>query len=78
MSLKELINLTIGIKPKLLKLIYLLLFQEQQEPWYITLLGVVAVFGLWAVFVLPRELRKKREEDEEYCKHLAKFFKGKK
>ena len=49
-------------------MIYLLLFQEQQESWYITLLGVIAVFGLWAVFVLPRELRKKREEDEEYCK----------
>jgi len=49
-------------------LIYLLLFQAQQEPWYITLLGVVVVFGLWAIFVLPRELRKNRERDEAYCK----------
>lgn len=49
-------------------MIYLLLFQAQQEPWYITLLGVVAVFVLWGIFVLPRELRKNRERDEAYCK----------
>lgn len=45
----------------------LFIFQET-EPWWVTLIGIIVVFVCWLLFILPRELEKKRKEDEAYAK----------
>ena len=45
----------------------LFIFQET-EPWWVTLTGIIVVFVCWLLFILPRELEKKRKEDEAYAK----------
>jgi|TARA_B100001059_G_C17664632_1_gene491265 5-methylcytosine-specific restriction enzyme A len=48
-------------------LVFNLLTIQQQEPLWVTILGVIFVFVCWVLFVLPRELKKKRKEDQEYA-----------
>ena len=45
----------------------LFIFQET-EPWWVTLLGIIFVFVCWLLFILPRELERKKKEDEAYAK----------
>ena len=45
----------------------LFIFQET-EPWWVTLIGIIVVFVCWLLFILPRELEKKKKEDEAYAK----------
>jgi len=40
---------------------------HEQEPWWVTLIAVIAVFLIWGFFVLPKELEKKRKEDQAYA-----------
>ncbi len=34
----------------------------EQEPWWVTVIAVILFFLIWGIFVLPRELEKKRKE----------------
>lgn len=39
----------------------------EQEPWWVTVIAVILFFLIWGIFVLPRELEKKRKEDQAYA-----------
>ncbi len=36
----------------------------EQEPWWVTVIAVILFFLIWGIFVLPRELEKKRKEEK--------------